>query len=322
MGSLRTKQRSFKKTAAQKPPAGARDWQLRGKSGVQVLQATPLAQLDWLIHGFSTRPGGASAIGTSLRGKNVTEMALNLGLTDGDSRPVVLENRAKFYRALGAEAMSPITLRQIHSDLVYRLEDSPPADREAPQADALITQQCGLLLLVQTADCVPILLADTKNHAVAAIHSGWRGTLLRIAQKALGRMRMEYDTRPEEVIAVLGPSIGRCCYEVGSDVAKDFDSQFREAREWFDGPFDALAVGENDPNWLPWLTMRPPGHAPPPLRVNLDLIAANRSILAKAGVLAGQIFAADLCTGCRTDLFFSYRREGKTGRMMAAIGIR
>jgi YfiH family protein len=322
MGSMTAKQHRPNKAAVPKPPAAARDWQWRGKAGLQVLQAKPLAQLHWLIHGFSSRPGGASALETWRRGKNLTEMALNLGFTDWDKRQVVLENRAKFYAALGAKKMSPITLRQIHSDSVHRMDESRPGGPEAARADALITRERGLLLVVQTADCVPILLADTKNRAVAAIHSGWRGTLLRIAQKALGRMRMEYGTRPEEVIAVLGPSIGRCCYQVGPEVARDFDSQFREAREWFDGPFEMLAKGENDPNWLPWLTMRPPGHAPPPPRLNLDLIAASRSMLAKAGVPAGQIFSTDLCTGCRADLFFSYRREGKTGRMMAAIGIR
>jgi copper oxidase (laccase) domain-containing protein len=105
-------------------------------------------------------------------------------------------------------------------------------------------------------------------------------------------------------------------------VAKEFESQFRQAREWFEGPFDALAAGENDPNWLPWLTMRPPGHPPPPPRVHLDLIAANRSILEDAGVPARQIFTAGFCTACRTDLFFSYRREQTTGRLMAAIAIR
>ena len=123
-----------------------------------------------------------------------------------------------------------------------------------------------------------------KRRAVAAIHSGWRGTLLRIAAKALGRMRMEFGTSPQDVIAAIGPSIGRCCYEVGSEVAAAFHSQFPNAREWFDGPFETLAAGENDPNWLPWLTMKPPGHAPPAPRVHLDLDAANRAILAEAGV--------------------------------------
>jgi copper oxidase (laccase) domain-containing protein len=143
----------------------------------------------------------------------------------------------------------------------------------------------------------------------------------RIAEKTLGRMQMEFGTKPEDVVATLGPAIGRCCYEVGTDVAKEFHAQYSGAREWFDGPYDALAAGENDPNWLPWLTMKPPGHAPPPLTVRLDLIASNRAILNGAGVPLGNISASGYCTACRTDLFFSYRREHTTGRLIAAIGI-
>jgi YfiH family protein len=260
----------------------------------------------------------------------VSGSALNLGFTDWDSGERVSKNRAKFFSALGADTMRVVTLRQIHGDIVYRVDASMIASmrapviprEEAPQADALITQERGVLLAVQTADCVPMLLADAKNRAVAAIHSGWRGTLRRIAEKTLGRMQMEFGTRPADVIAAIGPGISGCCYEVGSEVAKEFESQFRQAREWFEGPFDALAAGENDPNWLPWLTMRPPGHPPPPPRVHLDLIAANRSILEDAGVPARQIFTAGFCTACRTDLFFSYRREQTTGRLMAAIAIR
>jgi hypothetical protein len=246
---------------------------------------------------------------------------LNLGFTEWDSREQVDRNRQDFFRALGAGEMRPVMLKQIHSDVVHRV-DALTAIREPLQGDALITADAGVLLVVQTADCVPILLADTKNRAVAAIHSGWRGTVRRIAEKTLGRMRMDFGTRPEDVIAAIGPSIGQCCYEVGSDVAKEFHAQFPDARQWFDGPFDALAAGENDPNWLPWLTMRPPGHAPPEPKVQLDLLAANRSILASAGVPAANIFSSEFCTACRSELFFSYRRERTTGRMMAAIGIR
>ena len=176
--------------------------------------------------------------------------------------------------------------------------------------------------MVQTADCVPILLADPKRRAIAAIHSGWRGTVRRIAAKALGRMQMEFGTKPEDVIAALGPGIGQSCYEVGTEVAAEFQAQFPNAREWFDGPFDQLADSDNDPNWLPWLTMKPPGHAPPPPRVHLDLIAANRAILEEAGIPSRNISSSGLCTACRSDLFFSFRKERTTGRMMAAIGIR
>ena len=156
--------------------------------------------------------------------------------------------------------MRAVTLRQIHSDAAHPWIHRNASANDAPQGDALFTRDPGILLAVQTADCIPILLADTKRRAIAAIHAGWRGTLSRIAAKTLGRMQMEFGTRPEDVVAALGPGIGRCCYEVGSEVARDFDAQFPNAREWFDGPFDALASGENDPNWLPWLTMKPPGH--------------------------------------------------------------
>lgn len=291
-------------------------WKVHRAGELRVLRDPALAKLDWLTHGFSTRPGGES----ELNGARV----LNLGFTEWDTRERVSENRGKFFRALGANEMRPIALRQVHSDLVHRADASKVdgAMNEAPQGDALFTREPGILLAVQTADCVPILLADTKSRAVAAIHAGWRGTLRRIAAKTLGRMQMEFGTEPRDVIAALGPAIGRCCYEVGAEVAREFEAQFPEAREWFDGPFDAMASSENDPNWLPWLTMRPPGHPLPSPRVNLDLIAANRAILADAGVPAGQITVSGFCTACRRDLLFSYRRERPTGRMMAAIAIR
>ncbi|HTZ99257.1 MAG TPA: peptidoglycan editing factor PgeF [Candidatus Aquilonibacter sp.] len=308
-------------------------WKIRRAGGVRILESPTLARVKWLTHGFSTRPGGVSEIPQPSPGENGRRArtaaggALNLGFTDWDARERVLENRGRFLRGLGAEKMRVVTLRQFHSDVVHLVAESAGSaangsPAEAPKADALITREPGVLLAVQTADCVPILLADTKRRAIAAIHSGWRGTLARIAAKALGRMKMEFGTRPADVIAALGSGIGRCCYEVGSDVAREFDAKFADAREWFDGPFDALAAGDNDPNWLPWLTMRPPGHPPPPPRVHLDLMAANRAILAGAGVPARRISASNFCTACRSDLFFSYRRERTTGRLMAAIAIR
>ncbi len=319
MATTLTRKKSLSRKRAAKPAA----WKLRRAGGLQILEAPAFAALHWLVHGFSTRPGGASELALpngAPRAKN--DRVLNLGFTDWDSRARVLENRKKFFHAIGADKLRAVTLRQIHSDSVHRVNTSDVGAKEAPQGDAHFTRDQGILLAVQTADCIPILLADTKQRAIAAIHAGWRGTLRRIAAKTLGRMQMEFGTRPEDVIAALGPGIGRCCYEVGSEVARDFDAQFPNAREWFDGPFDALASGENDPNWLPWLTMKPPGHQPPPLRVHLDLIAANRAILTDAGIPGRQISSSDLCTSCRTDLLFSYRRERTTGRMMAAIAIR
>ena len=286
-------------------------WRTRRARGVRVLESVVLARLRWLRHGFSTRPGGASA----LDGKP----ALNLGFTEWDERERVEANRTKFLAAIGAGGMPLVTLRQFHSDVIH-LAVAP--GEEVPKADALITGTPGLLLGVQTADCVPILLADTRRRVVAAIHAGWRGTLARIAVKTLGRMSMEFGTEPRDVVAALGPAIGQSCYEVGPEVAQAFAAQFPSAAEWFDGPFDQLAHGE-EPLWLPWLTMMPPGHVPPPPRVQLDVRASNRWQLIDAGVPGKQIAISDLCTACRTDLLFSYRREGaKTGRLMAVIGVK
>ena len=293
------------------PRSGSPARLIRRAGGLQVVESPALAKLAWLAHGFSTRPGGAS----TLDGKP----ALNLGFTEWDEREGVAANREKFMAAVGASKMPLITLRQFHSYVIH-VAAAPCA--EAPKADALITNTPGLLLGVQTADCVPILLADTKRRVVAAIHAGWRGTLARIAVKTLGQMRMEFGTQPRDVIAALGPAIGRCCYEVGPEVAQAFAAQFPAAADWFDGPFEQLAHGE-EPLWLPWLTMMPPGHVPPPPRVQLDLRASNRWQLIDAGVPEKQIAMSDLCTACRTDLLFSYRREGtKTGRLMAVIGIK
>jgi YfiH family protein len=301
-------------------------WIVRRRDELQILQSRSLADLDWLVHGFSTRPGGKS----ELDGK----ASLNLGFTDWDQRPRVAENRTAFMAALSARDMSLVALRQFHSDVIHCAMPTLPEESnastlkaeapqgDAPKADASMTCTPGLLLGVQTADCVPILLADTRQHVVAAIHAGWRGTLARIAVKTLGRMRMEFGTRARDVVAALGPAIGRCCYEVGPEVAQAFATQFPVAADWFDGPFEQLAHGE-EPLWLPWLTMMPPGHVPPPPRVQLDLRASNRWQLIDAGVPEAHIDVSDLCTACRPDLLFSYRGEGaKTGRMMAAIGIR
>jgi YfiH family protein len=282
-------------------------WTERKASGLRILQASALTKIPWLVHGFSTRPGGVSGLGN--------EKVLNLGFADWDTRENVLENRRRFQSTLGAGGLTLAALSQIHSDVV-QIFDLPPAS--ACRADASTTNRPGLLLAVQTADCVPILLVDPKNRAVAAVHAGWRGTLQRIVTKAIGKMQMQFGAKPANVVAVIGPSIGGCCYEVGTEVASEFRSQFPNASEWF----DELRTGD-EPNPLQWLNRKPPGHQPPPKNVLLDLRKANRAQLLEAGLLARKIFVSDLCTACRRDLFFSYRQEaGTTGRLMSVIGMR
>jgi YfiH family protein len=303
--------RSKRRRAAPRPRA-AKEWPTLRADGICILESPQLARLPWLVHGFSTRPDAAGATAAA---------PFNLGFTENDSRPAVAARRLRFAAALGAADWPLVAARQFHSDVIHVLA-GPRVPAEPPRADALITQTPSLLLTVQTADCVPILLADTRRRAIAAVHAGWRGTLARIVQKTLGQMRMSFGTRPADVIASLGPSIGPCCYEVGPEVAQAFAGQFRAAREWFEGRFDFVSSGE-EPNPLEWLNMMPPGHQPPPPRVQLDLRAANRWQLIDAGVPPARISVSPLCTACRTDLLFSYRREvPATGRLMSAIALR
>jgi YfiH family protein len=288
-------------------PRSNQNWVERKSRGLKILQAPALAKLPWLIHGFSTKPGGVS----TQDGQKV----LNLGFTEWDTKENVLENRRRFQSALGATDLKLISLRQIHSDVIHLFDAAPPA---LCQGDASITNRPGLLLSVQTADCVPILLVDPKNRAIAAIHAGWRGTLARIVVKAIGQMQMQFKSNPANLLAAIGPSIGGCCYEVGTEVATQFLSQFAEAPEWF----VEFRTGD-EPNPVQWLNMMPPGHQPPPKNVLLDLRKANRAQLLAAGIRAPNIFVSDLCTACRRDLLFSYRKEGPaSGRLMSVIGIR
>jgi YfiH family protein len=292
-------------------------WHSFKSDGLQIIRLKPFERFDWLVHGFSTRLGGESLLENSSGSPQRPQKVLNLGLTDWDSPERVESNRRRFVGALCKKESSLITLRQIHSDVVHSVKSEAAGSLTG---DALITSNRGLLLAVQTADCIPILLVDPRHRAVAAVHAGWRGTVARIAAKTVGRMQMEFATRPADLLAALGPGIHQCCYEVGPDVIKEFAAQFPNARDWFDGPFDVLASGE-DPNPLPWLSMMPPGHEPPPPRCYLDLYTSNATILAEAGLKPKNIFCSDLCTSCRTDLLFSYRRECRTGRLMAVIGI-
>jgi YfiH family protein len=312
--------RTRTRTAPSETSSGA-GWHTRRSEGIEALESPALAQFDWLVHGFSTKAGGVSDFGGA--------RVLNLGYTEWDSRDNVRTNRARFQAALGAAAMRMTLVRQIHSDIIH--EFSAPAE-SAPRGDALITRTPGLLLAVGTADCVPILLADPRQRAVAAIHAGWRGTLARITEKTLGRMQMSFGTRPADIVAVVGPAIGGCCYEVGPEVVQAFAARFPNASEWFEqmseGPlgktttFESIAAGEA-PNPLKWLWQTPPGHDPPPPALRLDLAAANRSQLVAAGVRAANIVSSPLCTACRTDILFSYRRERlRTGRLLGVIGIR
>lgn len=303
----KSSRRGGAKPRAAKSGKIAPPWTLQKSRSLQILQLAPFSKLSWLVHGFSTRTGGVSA--------REGEKLLNLGFIEWDTPDNVNKNRREFQAALGAPNFRLVPLKQIHSALLRPFAEPPV---QPCKGDASASKTPGLLLGVQTADCVPILLVDPKTRAVAAIHAGWRGTLARIAEKAVGRMHYEFGSKPSDLLAAIGPSIGPCCYEVAADFVSKFTAQFADAADYFDEP----RSGE-EPNPLQWLNMMPPGHQPPPKGVRLDLRKANRSQLLAAGLRPQNVFVSELCTACRTDLFFSYRKEGaRSGRLMSVIGIR
>jgi len=291
------------------------------KTAVAPLRARQLEQLSWLVHGFSTRVGGFSRV--------YGQRDLNLGFTKDDSRSAVDRNREAFLKRLGAVTRSRkgaslwrlITLRQIHSDIIRHIESPVLADKEPLTGDGMITATPGLLLAIQTADCLPVIVVDTRRHAVGVFHAGWRGTVKRIVEKGVGEMVRCFGSRPRDLKAAIGPGIQGCCYEVGEEVRTRFESQFSYAASLFHEIKDSDPVREKYP--LLFLTARAPGHGELPPKIFLDLVEANRQQLLAAGVPKRSIETSQLCTNCHPELLFSYRAEkGKTGRMMGVAGIR
>ena len=295
----------------------------RKQAALNILRAQQLTALPWLVHGFSTRAGGFS--------RPYGKGDLNLGFTKDDSRAAVERNRAAFLTQLGALSKQRsaarkssakfwplITLRQIHSDIIHCV-DQVPAEQLA--GDGLITATPGLLLAIQTADCLPVILVDTKRHAVGVFHAGWRGTLKRIVEKGVGEMLRCFGSRPRDIRAAIGPGIQGCCYQVGEEVRTKFESQFAYAASLFREVKESDPVREKYP--LLFLTARAPGHSELPKSIFLDLVEANRQQLLAAGVPKKNIESSPFCTNCHPELLFSYRAEhGKTGRLMGVAGIR
>jgi YfiH family protein len=294
-----------------------------GKQAVNILRARHLSKFAWLIHGFSTRAGGFS--------RAYQPGDLNLGFTRDDDKAAVERNRSAFLRELGAgnqpkkrqrttgSSHWPIlSLQQVHSDVIHCVDS---VLKQPTTGDGLLTATPGLLLTIQTADCLPVILVDPKRHAIGVFHAGWRGTAKRIVEKGVGEMQRYFGSHACDLKAAIGPGIHGCCYEVGEDVRTKFEAQFAYAERLFREVKESDPVREKYP--LLFLTARAPGHSTLPKKIFLDLVEANHQQLLAAGVLAKNIEASPLCTNCRTDLLFSYRGEnGKTGRLMGVAGIR
>ncbi|MBI2817725.1 MAG: peptidoglycan editing factor PgeF [Acidobacteria bacterium] len=283
-----------------------------------VLHAPLLADIPWLVHAFSTRAGGVSSFVNSQFAHE-----LNLGNVAWDSTRNVDENRRRFRVALGAADLRLVVLRQIHSDLIRHVDSEIPTT-----GDALITDKAGYLLSIIAADCLPILIADSKQRVIAAVHCGWRGTARRLAEKVVGRMRMFFNSQPQHLRAAIGPGIRRCCYRIGSDVEEEFRSQFTYASKVLTSRSDPPSpLREKYPRLF--ITYKSPEfktfHEPDEetRQIYLDLVLANVTQLVDAGLPRNQIYSEAPCTSCHPELFFSHRRDaGRTGRMMGSIGIK
>jgi YfiH family protein len=199
-------------------------------------------------------------------------------------RARLLEQFPWLEHGFGTRHASPpiaATLHQIHSDICVAARGRTGL---LGDGDALLENTPGRLIAVKTADCIPILLVDEEHRAVAAVHAGWRGTVRGIVRHTLRGMQEEFGARPGRVQVAIGPGIGKCCYEVGAEVA----AQFGEA-----GP------------------------------CHIDLVEANRRQLMEAGIPESFIYAANLCTKCHADDFHSYRRDKEqAGRMLSFIGVK
>lgn len=246
---------------------------------------------DRLVHGFSARQGGVSPAPFD---------TLNMALHVGDDPRAVWENRTRYLRALGLDPAHICTIRQVHGTEVVRALRSD-AGRGArsdgdtlADADAIITDDSGVALLLCYADCVPVLLYDPVHHAAGLVHAGWKGTVQCIAAKTLVRMGEEFGTAASAVLVGIGPSIGSDCYTVGTEVAERF-------RTAFSAHADKI-LRERDGE------------------IHLDLWAANRFQLMEAGVADDKIDCANVCTSCARTSFYSYRAAGgRTGRLAAVM---
>lgn len=250
-------------------------------SGKITYYSSPnLESFPGLVHAFLGRTGGVSTGHLA---------SLNMGRREDDTPENLKENRRRVADAFGMDVERIFTVSQVHSDRIVTIDnpDVRPEEVKSQEADAIITNVKGISIGILTADCVPVLLYDHKRGVMAAVHAGWRGTAMKISKKCVKEMQERFGTDPKDIATAIGPAIGLCCYKVNDDVV--------------------MAVGNIDKVTRPcefhWC---------------LDLPKANLLHLEEAGVK--DIDLSSICTSCRTDLFFSHRREdGRTGRQLSFI---
>ncbi len=249
-----------------------------------------LDALPFVRHGFSTRLGGVS--------RGLYE-SMNLSFTRGDEAAAVRENFVRFCGALGLHAEDVVLSAQEHHTALYNATAADRGrgitrERGYTDIDGLLTDEPGVALCTQYADCVPLFFADPVRRVVATSHSGWKGTAAQIGRVTVERMCRDYGCRREDILAGIGPSIGPCCFEVDAPVAEAFAAMEDVST---DGCIQDGAPGK-------W---------------QVDLWEVNRRILLAAGLRPGKITVTDLCTKCHPDIFWSHRATGGERGSLAAF---
>lgn len=236
-------------------------------------------QFSNLIVAESTRHGGVS---------KAPFTSLNLGINTNDDSENVLENRRIFFEKLGVSETQFASSYQVHANQIQVVSEAGRTEGY----DALITNQPNVFVGVTVADCTPILIYDVRNQVVGAVHAGWRGTVAQIVLKTLQTMQQVYNTQPADCYAYVGTCIDECSFEVGEEVAEQFDVEFKR--------FD-FTLGKH----------------------LIDLKRANAAQLSAFGIPASQIEISPFSTITHNEDYFSYRLEkGQTGRMLAVIGMK
>lgn len=259
-----------------------------------------LEKLDFLRHGFSTRLGGVS---------NGVFSSMNLNFTRGDDRASVEQNFRLIGEALGINPEDMVYARQTHTTNVMEAGYEHRGmgvtkERSFDDIDGFVTNKPGVALVTTYADCVPVFLADPVRKAIGLAHSGWRGTVKNITKETVRMMVSLYGCKPSDMVAFVGPSICRGCYEVGADVAKEFAAAYGEM------VFDGILYPADSNN--------PDGE-----KYRIDLHRANEANLLNAGLKQENISITDVCTCCNPGLFFSHRAsKGRRGGLCGFLQIK
>lgn len=251
---------------------------------------------------FQNHPVTA-AVSTRLGGVSKAPFdTLNMGLPVGDDPAAVLENRRRFFHVLGSDASRIICAKQVHGTHIEIVGEKDcgrgalSMENAIPDCDGLITAEKNVPLIMNYADCTPLLFYDPVKEVIGLSHGGWRGTAGNIAGKTIDKMVKEFGCRREHILCAIGPAIGKACFEVGGEVIEAFSHLFSAAH------METLSATKPNGKYL------------------FDLHGANRLLMEQAGIPKDHIEDCGICTYCRDDLFYSYRKSGgKTGRHMAVL---